>query len=47
MISPKHTNFIVNVLAASSTDVKSLITLAKAKVSGKFGIVLEEEVQLL
>ncbi|HEY5220790.1 MAG TPA: UDP-N-acetylmuramate dehydrogenase [Candidatus Paceibacterota bacterium] len=47
MISPKHTNFIVNVLAARSDDVKNLIILAKAKVSGKFGIVLEEEVQLL
>ena len=47
MISPKHTNFIVNVLAARSGDVKSLIALAKTKVSGKFGIFLEEEIQLL
>lgn len=47
MISPKHTNFIVNVLAARSDDVKSLMTLAKAKVASKFGVSLEEEVQLL
>ncbi|HUC01974.1 MAG TPA: UDP-N-acetylmuramate dehydrogenase [Candidatus Paceibacterota bacterium] len=47
MISPKHTNFIVNVLAARSDEVKALMVLAKAKVKGKFGIALEEEVQLL
>ena len=35
MISPKHPNFIVNVLAAGSADVENLITLAKAKVSEK------------
>lgn len=47
MISPKHPNFIVNVLGAESTDVMSLIMLAKAEVRGKFGISLEEEIQLL
>jgi UDP-N-acetylmuramate dehydrogenase len=47
MISPKHPNFIVNVLAARSSDVQQLITLAKAEVQKKFGIPLEEEVQLL
>jgi UDP-N-acetylmuramate dehydrogenase len=47
MISPKHPNFIVNTLGAASTDVKNLITLAKAEVRKKFGIRLEEEVQLL
>ena len=44
MISPKHPNFIVNVLSASSEDVKSLIELAKFEVSKKFGILLEEEI---
>lgn len=44
MISPKHPNFIVNVLDASSDDVKSLIKLVKSRVKKKFGIVLEEEV---
>jgi UDP-N-acetylmuramate dehydrogenase len=47
MISPKHPNFIVNALAAGSVDVKNLITLAKASVTKKFGIRMEEEVQLL
>ncbi|MDO8584510.1 MAG: UDP-N-acetylmuramate dehydrogenase [bacterium] len=44
MISPKHPNFIVNVLDASASDVKSLIKLVKSQVKKKFGIVLEEEV---
>ncbi len=47
MISPKHPNFIVNVLGAQSSDVQNLITLAKAEVRKKFDIDLEEEVQLL
>lgn len=47
MISPKHPNFIVNVLGARSSDVRALITLAKAEVGRKFGVALEEEVQLL
>lgn len=44
MISPKHPNFIVNVLNATASDVKSLIKLVKSQVKKKFGIVLEEEV---
>ncbi len=47
MISPKHSNFIVNVLDANACDVKSLITLAKTEVYKKFGVDLEEEVQLI
>jgi UDP-N-acetylmuramate dehydrogenase len=47
MISPKQPNFIVNVLGAQSSDVHNLIMLAKAEVRKKFGIPLEEEVQLL
>lgn len=47
MISPKHPNFIVNVLHAQAQDVKNLISLAKAEVKGKFDVVLEEEVQIL
>ena len=45
MISPKHPNFIVNVLEAKASDVKTLIELVKNEVQGKFGIILEEEVQ--
>ncbi len=44
MISPKHPNFIINVLDASSEDVKSLIKLVKGEVKRKFGVILEEEV---
>jgi UDP-N-acetylmuramate dehydrogenase len=47
MISPKHPNFIVNVLGAASGDVRNLITLAKANVKKKFGLTLEEEVQIV
>ena len=44
MISPKHPNFIVNVLDASSEDVKKLIKLVKGEVKRKFEVILEEEV---
>ena len=47
MISPKHPNFIVNVLSACASDVKKLINLAKKEVKDKFGIELEEEVQIV
>ncbi len=47
MISAKHPNFIVNVLGAQSSDVKELIALAKSVVKEKFGIELEEEVQIV
>ncbi len=44
MISPKHPNFIVNVLDAKASDVKNLINLIKKEVHGKFSIKLEEEI---
>ncbi len=47
MISEKHPNFIVNVKNAGGRDVKKLLELAKAEVYKKFGIKLEEEVQIL
>jgi UDP-N-acetylmuramate dehydrogenase len=47
MISPKHPNFIVNALGAQAEDVSALITLAKSEVRRRFGVRLEEEVQLL
>ncbi len=47
MISPKHPNFIVNVLNAGSPDVKNLMILAKAEVHKKFDVQLEEEVQMI
>ena len=47
MISDKHPNFIVNLGAAKSDDVKSLIEIAKEAVKEKYGIILEEEIQHL
>ncbi len=47
MISAKHPNFIVNVWNAGAGDVKNLIALAKAEVKRKFGVALEEEVQVV
>lgn len=44
MISPKHPNFIVNVLNATSNDVKNLIKLAKKEVKKIFNVELEEEI---
>ncbi len=44
MISPKHPNFIVNVLNAKSDNVKQLINLVKLTIKTKFNIDLEEEV---
>ena len=47
MISPKHTNFIVNARHAKAKDILSLIALAKKRVYQKFGIRLEEEIQII
>lgn len=44
MVSPKHPNFIVNVLDAKAADVKYLIAFVKSGVKKKFGIKLEEEI---
>ncbi len=44
MISPKHPNFIVNVLDARSADVRNLIDLVKMTVMKKFSVPLEEEI---
>jgi UDP-N-acetylmuramate dehydrogenase len=44
MISPKHSNFIVNILNATAKDVKNLIELAKKEVKKKFKVDLEEEI---
>ncbi|MBI2037030.1 MAG: UDP-N-acetylmuramate dehydrogenase [Candidatus Liptonbacteria bacterium] len=44
MISPKHPNFIVNVLNAEPAHVRALVALAKKEVKKKFSVELEEEV---
>jgi len=45
--SDVHANFLVNHGGGTFTDAKYLIDLAKEKVLGKFGIELEEEVEIL
>jgi UDP-N-acetylmuramate dehydrogenase len=47
MISAKHPNFIVNALGATADDVQHLMALAKSEVKRKFGVILEEEVQIV
>jgi UDP-N-acetylmuramate dehydrogenase len=47
LISPKHPNFIVNALGASSEDVEALIRLVKGVLRQKFQIAIEEEVMRL
>lgn len=44
MISPKHPNFIVNILNAEPAQVRALLALVKKEVKKKFSIALEEEV---
>lgn len=46
-VSEKHANFIINLGNGQAKDVIKLIKLIKEKVKNKFGIVLEEEIQLL
>ncbi len=47
MISPKHPNFIVNILDAKAKDVENLIQLVKNEVKKKFKIELQEEIERL
>ena len=47
MVSPKHPNFIVNAFDAKASDVKTLISFVKSKVKDRFGVTLEEEVQVI
>jgi UDP-N-acetylenolpyruvoylglucosamine reductase len=46
-ISLVHANFIENTGGASSADVAALVSLARASVRERFGVVLEHEVELL
>ncbi len=47
MFSEVHANFLVNLGGASFEDALSLINLAKEKVAEKYGIMLENEVQIV
>ena len=46
-VSPVHGNFIVNRGQGCAADVRALIERIKEKVYDRFGIVLEEEIELL
>ena len=46
-ISEKHANFFLNNGGASYKDILKLAKLAKRQVKAKFGVILEEEVQIL
>jgi UDP-N-acetylenolpyruvoylglucosamine reductase len=45
--SPKHANFVENVGGASTADVLELMAEGRRRVHGRFGVVLEPEVQVL
>jgi len=47
MFSDVHANFLVNLGRADFKDALFLINLAKEKIYAKFGIVLENEIQIL
>lgn len=47
VVSEKHANFLLNLGAASATDVEKIIDFIRYKVFVKFGIFLENEVFLL
>ena len=46
-VSERHGNFVVNLGAATAADVLSLIERTKEKVYTKFGIAIEEEIQII
>jgi UDP-N-acetylmuramate dehydrogenase len=45
--SEKHPNFIINTGNSKSSDVRKLIAIAKKRVWSKFGIKLEEEIEIM
>lgn len=47
MVSEKHAGFIVNSSHASSSDVRELINHIKKTVKEKFGVLLQEEIEIL
>jgi len=46
-VSQKHANFIINLGNAKAIDVLELIEIAKREVKNKFGVELEEEIQII
>jgi UDP-N-acetylmuramate dehydrogenase len=46
-VSELHTNFIINVNNATSSDIRNLINLVRETVYKKFGVELEPEVKMV
>ena len=46
-VSEKHAGFIVNDLSATSNDVRALICEIKKRVEAEYGIILEEEIDIM
>ena len=46
-ISEKHPNFFINAGNAKAEDIKSLIEITKGEIRKKFGIEMEEEIQIV
>ena len=46
-VSEKHANFLVNTGGAKAADIHALAKLVQDKVKAKFGVELEEEVEVL
>ena len=47
MVSPKHSNFIVNTGSATAADIESLIEHVGATVQARTGVALEREVRII
>lgn len=46
-VSEKHANFLINYKHASASDIYTLSKIVRAKVKEKFGVELEEEVEII
>lgn len=46
-LSPKHTNFIINLGQGRAEDVKKLLLIIKEAIKQKFGVTLEEEIMII
>jgi UDP-N-acetylmuramate dehydrogenase len=47
VVSERHANFIINEGGARCADVRQLIEIMKQKVEEKFGVILEEEIEVV
>jgi UDP-N-acetylmuramate dehydrogenase len=47
MVSPKHSNFIINTGAAKAAEIEALIATVQQRVWDKFNVMLEREVRII